>query len=125
MKKVINITLVGIFFLSGALFAEINMVPGNYSVKTVMKMQGMTMPSVKYNQCITKKKSVPNKDDKCKITKQNIKGSVVTWMMKCDGGEFNGRIKYSGKSFAGTMKLTASGQQINYTISGTRIGNCQ
>lgn len=126
MKYLITIALFGGFLLTSALFAEINLVPGNFSVKTSMEIQGMTMPAASHNQCITKNENVPNHDDKCKITKQSIKGSVVTWTMQCDrGGVLNGRIKYAGKSFAGTMKMSAKGKEINYKISGTRTGSCK
>jgi hypothetical protein len=104
-----------------------------------MKIEGMPfpMPTMKYTQCLTKKDLVPQRKEKnqdCKIIKNEIVGNTVTWIMQCkdkDGTtESTGKITYKGDSFIGTvhrvMKET-SGDKSESTLqmSGKWTGACK
>lgn len=134
-----------ILVISAALLASLstsfagsgpNMQEGKWEVTTRMEMPGMSisMPEVTSTQCLTKKDFVPQgsqQGQECKITKTKVDGNTVTWTVKCSGqgGEMTGtgRMKYSGSSFKGTIKMTMvqSNTKMISHIKGHRIGDCE
>jgi hypothetical protein len=100
------------------------------------EMPGMSisMPEVTSAQCLTKKDFVPQgyqQGQECKITKTKVDGNTVTWTGKCSGQGVEmtgtGRMKYSGSSFKGTIKMTMvqSNTKMISHIKGHRIGDCE
>lgn len=113
-----------------------NMQEGKWEVTTRMEMPGMSisMPEVTSTQCLTTKDFVPQgsqQGQECKITKTKVDGNTVTWTVKCSGQGVEmtgtGRMKYSGSSFKGTIKMTMvqSNTKMISHIKGHRIGDCE
>lgn len=121
-----------------ALCAAPNMQDGLWEITSKMDIQGMPMvvPPTRHTQCLTQKEAIPHKTEKnqdCKMTSTKIEGNTVSWTMQCRGKEGSidstGKITYSGTSFNGAMHMTSkmSGEavQVDYQMSGKRIGNCK
>jgi hypothetical protein len=150
--KQINLKLKVRFFLfalftalimSAVLAYAADMQEGNWETTVEMKMEGapFPMPPMSFNdtKCLTKKDMVPNtaqKDQKCEVIDQKVVGSKATWKIRCadkDGTtEGQGEIIYKGSSYTGNMQMkmtpkNRSGQpmNINYKLTGRRLGNCK
>ena len=137
LRKILVIQVVLLASLSTAIAGSgPNMQEGKWEVTTRMEMPGMSisMPEVTSTQCLTKKDFVPQgsqQGQECKITKTKVDGNTVTWTVKCSGQGVEmtgtGRMKYSGSSFKGTIKMTMvqSNTKMISHIKGHRIGDCE
>lgn len=136
----LSIALAGAAFAAtGTAMAQPNMTEGNWEITMKMEMAGMpfAMPPQTLNRCITKNDVVPDMSrpgEQCTVRDQKVAGDTVTWRVQCKGRQGTmdgeGRVKYSGKSYDGTMqaKITeTSGQAMtmNYTFQGRHTGPCK
>mgnify|MGYP003444649824 FL=1 len=120
----------------------VDMQEGKWETTVEMKMEGpFPMPPMSFNdtKCLTKKDMVPRtaqKDQKCETIEQKVSGNKVTWKIRCsdkDGvTEGKGEIVYKGNSYTGNMQMSMTprdrGNQpinINYKLTGRRIGGCK
>lgn len=90
------------------------------------------MPPQSFTQCITKEKAVPYHADpnqNCKITKQEIKGNTVSWIMECKTPEgpvvSEGTVTYKDTTFDGVIKMKQRGMEFTQTMKGRWIGECK
>ncbi|MEK6680483.1 MAG: DUF3617 family protein [Nitrospirota bacterium] len=134
--------LLSALIMSAALAYAVDMQEGNWETTVEMKMEGpFPMPPMNFKdtKCLTKKDIVPNtaqKDQKCEIIDQKIIGSKATWKMRCadkDGvTEGQGEVTYRGSSYTGNMQMKMTPRDrsnqpmnINYKLTGRRIGECR
>jgi hypothetical protein len=120
------------FFLTDNSIAQ-NMKEGLWEITAKMDMQGMPvqMPPQTNTHCLTKKDTVPQKQEpgqECKVTKHEVKGDTVTWVMECKTKEgpatSNGKITYKGETFEGVVKMKQSGMEMTQNLKGKWIGKC-
>lgn len=118
--------------------AHANMQEGNWEVTVKMEIVGMpiAMPPQTHNQCVTQKDLVPDMaqpGEDCIVRGQKVVGDTITWRMQCKGKEGTmdgeGRIKYSGKTYAGEMQLRMTEKsgdvmEIKNTMQGRHTGPC-
>jgi hypothetical protein len=130
--------IVGVLALVATLFAQgPPRRDGRWEVKMEMQMVGMTMPPQTLTQCVTKEeaadpqKAMPqtgrgaNPSD-CKISDYKVDGNKVTWSMTCEQSQMSGagEFVYTGETYAGTMKMSARGQDMTMKYTGKRLGDC-
>ena len=128
--------LCGSFCAVFAADAPPDMQPGLWEITMEIDMPGMPvkMPPMTHTQCITQKDLVPRNTDpeqQCKIIDTRIEGDTVTWQMACTAGgqhmTADGRATYYGDKFDGAMQMNMEGQnmQMEYRMTGHRVGPCQ
>ena len=111
------------------------MKPGNYEISMKMAMQGMDMPPMTQTQCITEamvkdpQSAIPKGPGggDCKASDYKFSGNTATFKMTCTQPVpmvMLGEMKYSGDSYAGTMTVDASGQQMVIAYTAKRLGEC-
>lgn len=119
---------------------------GNWEVTVQMEMagmpQGMTMPPMKMNQCVTPQdaadpqKLVPQQPNQgaqndCKVTDYKMDGNKATWKMACTTPQAmngDGEFVYTDDAYNGTMRMNMSrnGQamSVNMKYAAKRLGDC-
>jgi hypothetical protein len=103
-----------------------------WDVTSQVKMQGMTVPSMTFAQCITKDDAIPQntspQQDNCKISDMKTVGSTVSWTVVCKdpNGDMkgNGTITYHGDRFEGQVTMEYAGMTMVTELSGKRTGPC-
>jgi len=119
--------------------ANPNIEEGNWEITVKMEIPGMpmAMPPITRSQCVTQKNAVPDTSQPgqtCVVKEQKVSGETVTWRTECKGREGTvdgeGRIKYAGKSYSGTMlaKMSPPGGEamtVNYQMQGRHTGPCK
>ena len=119
-------------FLTDISLAQ-NMKEGLWEITAKMEMQGMPMqmPPQTNTHCLTKKDTVPQKQEsgqECKVTKHEVKGDTVTWVMECKTKEgttvLNGKVTYKGETFDGVVKIKQAGTEMTQNLKGKWIGKC-
>jgi len=133
MKTCLLSMLVFLFlFLNDGAIAQ-NMKEGLWEITAKMEMQGMPMqmPPQTNTHCLTKKDMVPQKAEpgqECKVTKHEVKGDTVTWVMECKSKEgttvLNGKVTYKGETFDGVVKIKQEGMEMTQNLKGKWIGKC-
>lgn len=134
IKKIgfLSIMVLGLLFLTDISLAQ-NMKEGLWEITMTMEMPGMPMkmPPQTNTHCLTKKDTVPQKQEpgqECKLTKHEVKGDTVTWVMECKTKEgpatFNGKVTYKGETFEGVVKMKQGGMEITQNLKGKWIGKC-
>lgn len=134
-RKVFLVSMVMCIILYlGTAWAGPKINPGKWEITTTTEMAGMPSQSITHVQCITNDDVVPMSNEasqECQVTDIQIKGDTVSWKISCGdqagGMEGTGKITYKGDSMHGTMHMTTTGggnMQINNTLTGRRIGEC-
>ncbi len=135
IKKIfLGSTLAFLFlFLSNISMAQ-NMKEGLWETTVTMEMPGMPMKMAPhtYTHCLTKKDSVPQKQEpgpECKMIKSEVKGDTVSWVMECKTKEglatSNGRLTYRGSNYEGVVKMKTAGMEMTQNMKGRWIGQCK
>jgi hypothetical protein len=110
-----------------------NIQEGLWEITSTVRMQGMQMPPMIHQQCLSEKDLVPQSKQpgqECTVTDVKVVGDTVSWKISCtgQGGDMkgSGAITYKGSSFEGTMTLTVgdTGMTMTMNMSGRRIGKC-
>jgi hypothetical protein len=136
MSKKICILLfvISLFLFSCGVQKGPNMKEGLWEITIRMEVPGMPvqMPPQTYTQCLTQKEAVPQQkapDQNCKITKQDIKGDTVSWVVECNTSEgtavSDGRLTYKGDTFEGIITMKQRGMEVTQRLSGRWIGKCE
>lgn len=134
--RILVIAIVSFCFLvaSPAMAAGPNMKEGLWQITVTMDMPGMPMqmPPQTFTHCLTKKDYVPQKeepDKECKMTRHDVKGDTVTWVMECNTSEgkvvSNGKATYKETTFDGIVKVKQAGMEITQKMKGKWIGECK
>ncbi len=130
--------LVSMIMLFATTVAEgVDMHEGEWEYTSEVVMEGIpfSVPPTTMRQCLSKKDLVPKTDnDKdCVVKNQQTSGNTVRWTIICkdsDGtSEGKGVITYSGNSYKGTIKMTAtdkggSTEQMTMRLTGRYLGPC-
>ena len=131
--KVLFITL-GSFLIIASNLNAIEFKEGNWAIEMQIEMEGMPMPMapVVIEQCLSKKDMVPAQqgpESKCKISKQKVKGSTVSWSVKCPESKGTGSITYKNKNLTGKMNVEVTGaarsMKMSYKMNGQYKGPCK
>ena len=131
--KILFITL-GSFLIISSNLNAIEFKEGNWAIEMQMEMEGMTMPMapVTIEQCLSKKDMVPAQqgpESKCKVSKQKVKGSTVSWSVKCPESKGTGSITYKNKNLSGKMNVVVTGaarsMKMSYKMNGYYKGPCK
>ncbi len=116
--------------------AEVDMNEGQWEVTITTELAKIpfVIPPTVDTMCLSKSELIPKdeereRDDNCKIAKQDISGDTVSWEIVCDAdtGQMtgSGSITYAGDNFDGTVKIQVpSTGTVIQTMTGKRIGNC-
>ena len=68
-------------------------------------------------------------ESKCKISKQKVKGSTVSWSVKCPESKGTGSITYKNKNLTGKMNVEVTGaarsMKMSYKMNGQYKGPCK
>ena len=133
-------TITAIFIIASIVLATqawgLDFKEGRYEITSTIKMPGTNPPATTITRCLTKQAPLPDQsiaDPKCKVVEMNTQGNTVTWEVACDeeGKKMraNGRMRYRGDNFEGTLQnviLDPDGNMtINTAITGKRVGPCQ
>jgi hypothetical protein len=120
--------------------APSEMQPGLWEVTMTMEMAGMpqAMPPTKMQQCYRPeevqdlRKTVPQREENCKLSDWKQSGNKVSWKMNCSGEStmnLVGNMTYAGDRYNGVIKSTMNygGQSMDMTqkIDARRIGDCK
>lgn len=134
LKKIGLIGVIGLaVLLSNGMVAGQNMKEGLWEITVTTEMPGMPvkMPPQTQTHCLTRKDMVPQKGEpgqECKVTKQEVKGDTVTWIMECKSKEglttLNGKVTYRGDSFEGVTKMKHGGMEMTQNLKGKWVGKC-
>ena len=127
-----------LFFITWSASAALglDLKEGLWQINVDMKIPGMPMqmPTQVQTHCITKDNPAPQKGpiqgcEGCKIIDNKIRGNTVSWVVECDhpDGKIRGegRIVYSGTTFAGKVKITQGDMVMWQELSGERGGPCE
>ncbi|MGD9307745.1 MAG: DUF3617 family protein [Desulfosarcina sp.] len=133
--KQLVIIFTGLLIVGNVVFAgsKLNIEEGTWEITSTTKMQGMTMPSMTFSQCITEQNAVPQNNsqgqDKCKVTDMQTVGNTVSWTVFCQdpSGDMKGKgkITYHGDRFDGEVNMQMAGMAMVTHMRGKRIGPCQ
>lgn len=115
---------------------ELDLKEGKWSIVTTMDMPNMPfqMPPVRITQCLTKQDYMPRQEEAkneslCQIVNKKVKGSTVSWDVKCPDSKSHTVITYNYDSFSGDTKVetTAKGEKMLMSshIEGQYIGSCK
>jgi len=114
--------------------AGVDMKEGEWemSSETSMTMGAMSMPPTasRSTYCLSREDMVPKseKEKDCRIVKQRVVGSTVSWRIECRNSEGEGEITYRGSTYKGNfrMKTVEDGQTMtmNMKMSGKYLGPC-
>lgn len=114
--------------------AGVDMKEGEWEIssETSMTMGTMSMPPTasRSTYCLTREDMVPKseKEKDCRIMKQKVVGSTVSWRIECKNSEGEGEITYRGSTYKGNfrMKTVEDGQTMtmNMKMSGKYLGPC-
>ena len=112
--------------------AGVDMKDGEWEISTETTMEGMPMPPMtgRSKSCLTRENPVPksDKDKDCRMVKQHVVGSTVSWRMECKKAEGEGEITYRGSTYKGNfrMKMVEDGQTMtmNTKLAGKYLGPC-
>ena len=130
----ISIVVSALVLLSSPVMAGPNMKEGKWQISSKMEMPGMPMqiPPQTFSHCLTKKDMVPRQekpDQSCKMVKNSVKGSTVSWLMECNTPQgpstIDGKVTYKGDSFDGLIKIRQAGMEMTQRLSGKWVGQCQ
>ena len=138
MKKqllpLVSALLVGI---GTFLHADVNMHEGLWKMTVQTEMSGMPMQMAIPETSFTQKDLIPKdqegKEGKCKVTKQEISGDTINWVMECqDEAKMKaiGSATYHGDTFEGTTDITTvipqmGTMKMKQKIKGKWIGECK
>jgi hypothetical protein len=130
--------VLGMAVLTLALQAGPAFQKGKWEITSKTEMIGtkISIPPVKFTQCIDDKNMVPknketNKD--CKTINQKISAGTVSWEMVCDGKDAKvqgrGQMTYQDKMMTGEFNITANVQGKTSVVvnkmTGKYLGACQ
>jgi len=133
-KTVLGIFFGGLIFCSAVMAGSgLNVEDGMWDITSVVKMPGMTIPSMTISQCITKDNAIPQSNspgqDECRVSDIKTSGNTVSWTTICDGqgGKMTGKgeVTYHGNRFEGRMTTEHMGMVIVTEMSGKRTGPCK
>lgn len=102
-----------------------------WEITTKMSMQGMDMPAMTQQSCMSQGTYKPEKSrqrENCEISDVKASGNKTTWKMECPGKDAvhgAGEVTRSADRLNGTMKLSMRNGEMTQVISGRRIGACQ
>lgn len=133
---ILSLFLLPLVFGIGTAQAEIR--TGLWETTVSSELEGMPFapPPVTFTDCLTEADLVPDMgsaDQHCDQMEHDIKGSVVSWRMRCrqDGMTTSGQgeIRFQGDSYRGEMRVTIDGgpmgeMKMTQTMQGRRLGNC-
>ena len=111
---------------------------GLWETQVNSEIEGMPFapPPVSFTDCLTKEDLVPqvgDTDASCDLMEHEVKGSVVSWRMRCEQEGITtsgqGEIRFQGDSYRGEMRVTISGgpmgeMKMLQTMQGRRLGAC-
>jgi len=133
-KMIILVVFISLFLLSDNAIAQgPNLKEGLWEITTSIEEPGMPKEMLRqtYKHCLTKNDYIPYKeeeDKECKVTKFDVKGNTVSWVVKCkdEGGTSTGtgRVTYKGDTFEGLIKFKDPEGEITMTMKGKWIGKC-
>jgi hypothetical protein len=134
IKKICILLFVSsIFLFSCSVQKGPNLKEGLWEITMRMEVPGMPVQIAPqtYTQCLTKQEAVPQReapDQNCKITKQDIKGDTVSWVVECKTNQgtavSNGKVTYKGDTFEGVTQMTQGNMKATQQLSGRWIGKC-
>jgi hypothetical protein len=134
-RMIILVVFISLFLLSGNAIAQgPNIKEGLWEITTTIEESGMPKEMLRqtYKHCLTKNDYIPYKEEKdkeCKVTKFDVKGNTVSWVVKCKDEEGtsigNGRVTYRGDTFEGLIKFKDPEGEITMTMKGKWVGKCQ
>ena len=149
MRKTVFLVLCGLLIIGGAITADVaaatlpNIKEGSWEITSKTKMpslpgmpEGMSssMPAYKSTQCVTKKDFVASmqasdKKQKCKVKKQSIRRSTVSWVVECHGENGKtlsiGKIAFRRTTFKGSIRVKTKEMDMTTAVSGKYIGRCK
>ncbi len=110
----------------------LNMEDGMWEITSRVKVQGMTVPTMTYSQCMTKEDAVPQnsspQQNNCKVLDKKKVGNTVSWAVVCkeQTGDIKGKgsITYHGDRFEGQVTMEYAGMEMVTDMSGKRTGPC-
>lgn len=113
----------------------LNMKEGNWEITVIMQATGkipIQIPPQTFTQCIKRENAVPQKvetNQDCKITKQEVKGDTVSWILECKTPKgpviSEGTVTYKGTTFDGVIKMKDRDMDFTQTMNGRWIGECK
>ena len=99
--------------------------------KMEMPGAGMSMPPQTMRICAAKnakdEEYVPKQNSNCRMTDSKRTGNKFTYKMVCTGSDaatMDGEVVFGTGTYEGKMQMTMSGQAMQMTYSGKRIGSC-
>ena len=131
--KVLFLALVAITSAATLVARQHPQKPGKWQIKMEVDMPGMKMPPMTQEICMTeadladpKKAAMSDPKSGCSVTDYKVKGNTATWKLDCpqQGMKGSGESTFAGDTMSGSVKVTASGQEINTKYTGTWLGTC-
>ncbi|MCP4744981.1 MAG: DUF3617 family protein [Desulfobacteraceae bacterium] len=107
---------------------------GQWEITVDSKVRGidMAMPPMTFKQCINKNDPIPQNnqsDQQCINSKVKTSGNTITWRFECNtpSGKStgSGQATYEKNKMSGKTTMALEGMQIDNTMKGYRLGECE